>query len=182
MKTNNSSFKSLPVQIEWVLPLLIFFNAYSLYFKDEPIEIIIGVLTFFILLNGWISSKATSTLYSDSLLTIDVITLCVYFLMVLSFNRSETLVNDKYWLFSSLICICYGFWDIRIKSLISRDIWKKYYYKYIFYMFISAMLFFTIFLVGKYSGLSHIYTSIAGITIWVINLFKWHYDKTKKVK
>lgn len=182
MEKKQSSFKNLPTQIEWIISILIIFNTYAIFNKEGTIEIIIGVLTFLILLNGWISSKATSGLYSDSLLTIDIVTICLYFLLVLTYHESKELINNNYWLFSSIICACYGVWDIRIRKLVPTREWKKYYYKYIYYMIFSSLIFLSLFIINIICPESYLIISIVGILTWMTVLVKWHYDKTLRLK
>lgn len=177
-KENNSSFKKLPQQIEWALPIMLTVITVIIYHKSG-IVLLIGLTTFAIMLNGWISSKATSELYSDNLLITDAIGLCIYLCMILSIYHSDNQVSARYYLFSGLLCLTYMIWDILIKPLIKIEIWQKYYKKYVIIMAISAVIHLTLYFLTFSTLVHHYFIAISSMSVWVITLFKWHYDKSK---
>lgn len=180
-KKNKSSFQKLPPQIEWAMPFMIAFVTYVIYHKSG-IVLAVSITTFAIMLNGWISSKATGDLYSDDLLAIDVIALCMYMCMSLSLLYSSEILEPKYHLYSGLLCFSYMIWDILIKTLIPLELWKKYFKRYVFFMGGCGVLHVSFFFLSVYTSINQIIIAIASMILWTLTLGKWHYDKIQMNK
>ena len=180
MKKTNSSFQELPIQFEWAFPILIGFCAYLFMVSDDYVSIL-SVLTALIILNGWISSRATAEIYSDILLVIDVLGMFFYFCMVLSLNLSRNKLNPEYWLYCAGVCMAYFFWDLAILPLVGKENWKNRFRSYVILMAISAILFVCLFLIQKNYHDSELIVVILGSLLWGALLFKWHWDKLKKL-
>nr|WP_294991467.1 hypothetical protein [uncultured Sediminibacterium sp.] len=178
MAKHKSSFTALPSQIEWALPMMIAYITYVSYHKTG-IVLVACVLTFAIMLNGWISSKATCQLYSDTLLAVDVFVLCMYLAMTFSLHDSTDFIEPKYWLCSSFVCLGYAIWDIVIKRLVSVEMWRKYFRPYAIYMSLCFLFHFFIYLNSFLKYVDEILSETVGIIFWVLTLAKWHYDKFK---
>lgn len=167
------SFKEIPPQIEWIFPILIAF-ATCITFTKSGWLLWVSIVSYVIILNGWISSKASEYVYSDKLLTIDIITCSIYLCMLLALYYSQDTLKHEYWLYSSLLCILYSLWDFFITPT------KEYIKRYAILMIVCSVLFLLLYLgeIWDYFS-SHISISI-GTFIWSGTLLKWYYDKSYK--
>lgn len=181
MSKSTSSFKELPNQIEWAFPLLIGYATY-LFMVSAGAVSALCVITALILLNGWISSRATSNLYSDLLLAIDVIGMCFYFCMVLNLSFSRNQVLPSYWLYSSGLCISYFFWDLAIFPLVGKENWHNRFRFYVILMALSCVAFIGLYYLHKKNILNEYIVLALGSSLWLALLCKWHWDKMRSGK
>ena len=173
-----SSFKTMPEQLDWAFFCLIIYCAF-LFVNSSNYVAWFSLLTSLILLNGWISSRATKSLYSDALLAVDMIAMCSYFAMVLILAFSKDEVEPRFWLACSGVSFSYLLWDIAILHLVGVDAWKKRFRLYVLLMGITTLCFLCFyFFIIKFPHLK-LKIDISGIILWLVLLAKWHFDKIK---
>lgn len=95
MAQNYSTFKELPVQLEWALVVLLGYAVYILPYTSKAASYM-TILCGAIVLNGWISSRAGAEFYNDILISVDVSILCLYYLMLNSLKSSSTTVHTEF--------------------------------------------------------------------------------------
>ena len=180
--SRHSSFTELPNQIEWAFPALIGYSTYVFIVSTGCVSLL-AVLTGLIMLNGWISSRATSNLYSDWLLAIDVSGISLYFCMVSTLNLSRDHVNPAYWFYCAGLCLSYLFWDVAILPLVlplvGVEIWKKRFKLYVILMGIAAGLFVLAYLLHALNIFSETVCAAYGSFLWLALLGKWHLDQRR---
>lgn len=176
-----SSFKTMPEQLDWAFFGLIVYCAF-LFVNSSNSVAWFSLLTSLILLNGWVSSRATKTLYSDALLAVDMLAMCSYFAMVLILAHSNDEIEPRFWVACAGVSFSYLLWDVAILPLVGRDAWKKRFQLYVVLMVFTTFFFLCFYFVS----ISHPYLKgkfdFLGIVLWVALLAKWHYDKIRDCK
>ena len=174
--SSTSSFKRLPDQLDWAFLALIGYCSY-LFVLYEGMVSLLAAISALIILNGWISSRATANLYSDLLLSIDVLTMCVYFSLALNLHFARDHVLASYWVYSAALCIAYLSWDCAIITLVGKKVWRERFRIYVILMAISAGVFLGLYYCQSVSLVSESAAAIIGSLFWLGMLGKWHYDK-----
>lgn len=178
MKESKSSFKELPVQLEWAFAALIGYLAY-LGLQANGWHAGVEWLTVLILLNGWISSRATKELYSDLILVVDVAAMCGYLWMALALRNNPNIVAPEYWAASSLVCGAYMGWDLAILRLVGKEQWKHRFRPYVVILGVALVVFMCLFALRTYTRVNEAVVCGIGAAVWLALLGKWHLDKMK---
>jgi hypothetical protein len=173
------SFKRLPSQLEWIFPAIIVFCTY-LFFHSKGLSLILIFLTILIILNGWISSHASSEIYSDFLLITDTFIIAIYICLALSLQNFTTIgLTASYWFYSSALCFAYMLWDIIFFFMLKDEDWKKKFITYIVLMGVYSVLFLTLAIFKQKELIHDIALIIIGSILWLSVLIKWHWDKLR---
>lgn len=175
---SHDTFDSFPAQLEWALVALLAYTVYILPGLSSSAWFM-GLLSGFIILNGWISSRAGAAYYSDILIILDVIILAIYYFMLRSLQTSQNVTATSFWIYSGVLAIVYLFWDLAILRVVTDPNKRKRYFFYVkLLLVITALHFFLGY--ANWSGLlNDLLIAAVGGASWVIILLLWHYDKWK---
>lgn len=169
------------MQLEWTLLGLIGFSVYIFVVGRGAVSLL-AVISALIILNGWISSRATSTIYSDLLLAIDVVIVAIYFGLTLTLHLSGDHLSASFWLFSAALCFAYLLWNLALIPLFpepEKKRWRNRFGPYVVIMALSATFFVALHFLHVNSPVGEFSVAIAGSILWIAVLAKWHYDKLR---
>jgi hypothetical protein len=173
-----SSFQALPIQIEWACALLLGYCGFIVFHSGLEVALLASVLSL-IVLNGWISSRATAVRYSDRFFVLDVLIAMTYFGCALALASSAYSVNPKFWLCSSLIAGFYMTWDLLVIPLVD-GVAKKSLTNYAVLMGVSGLLFFLLFILHRQAVLLGWTSTLVGAGVWLGVLAKWYWDRRRR--
>lgn len=170
-------FDGFPTQFEWALVALLAYSVHLLVSLPFP-DCFLPAVSFLIILNGWISSRAAKSFYSDAMFVSDCFILALYYVMLDSVRDSANESMPRFCLVSCLVLTAYIVWDIAILSHVGDAKRRRRYHVYIALM--SAI----ILLHGGLAWFTWTYPQnyheavIACLALsWIYLLWVWHYDK-----
>jgi hypothetical protein len=175
LANTHSSFDNLPVQLEWSLVGLLGYAAYVFPHTSSAASYMTA-LCGGIILNGWISSRAGTSLYNDILIFIDVAILFLYYLMLNSLLNSSNSVSALFWIYSALLAASYSLWDIFILNRATAERKKRYILYIVLLVIITGGHFFLSWLSAN-RQMNESYIVLLGGGSWIAVLALWHFDK-----
>lgn len=164
-----------PLPVELIFPVLIGYAAYVLV-VTSPASVFLAIVTTAIILNGWISSRAASEFYSDTLLALDVAILMTYFAMLHALTLQPShLALERFWRGSVCLAVEYILWDaVFIKRSTDAERRKMYaVYIAVLVVVLSVDLAGGV-ITNAFGGDVAVILSGGG---WLLALGFWHVDK-----
>jgi hypothetical protein len=176
MEPMHSTFNRLPVQLEWCFAFLIGYAAY-IFSLSTGLAALACITAGLVIINGWISARASSELYHDSLFVTDCFQLTFYFLLLRGLHQSPDTVQAKLYAYSTCILLFYALWDILILAYVKNEERRRRYALYIALLFISSVVHALCGVLTYYAVVDDRWCVVTFVLSWGGLLGLWHYHK-----